>query len=228
MPGDPTKPSSSNSRRTSSSGSSPRSVTRRSPSTSRPTCTAPAAMTTRACSSSSSGWRPPATRGRELGVHFTGSAFVVDPATRTVLLRWHERQQGWLQVGGHVDPGEQDPFQDRQPGGAGGDRPHRSRGVARPATTRAAPGGRRARAGGQGRAAATTTPTSASSSPPAAHAHGRGRPDAPVRWMTFDEARAASGEDNVRIALDPVEALFDADARAVDGRGGPAAPSGRC
>ena len=27
-----------------------------------------------------------------------------------VLLRWHERQQAWLQVGGHGDPGEVDPF----------------------------------------------------------------------------------------------------------------------
>ncbi len=48
---------------------------------------------------------------RDAAVHFTGSALVVDPARRTVLLRWHARQQGWLQVGGHVDPGEEDPFQ---------------------------------------------------------------------------------------------------------------------
>jgi 8-oxo-dGTP pyrophosphatase MutT (NUDIX family) len=27
-----------------------------------------------------------------------------------VLLRWHQRQQAWLQVGGHADPGESDPF----------------------------------------------------------------------------------------------------------------------
>jgi 8-oxo-dGTP pyrophosphatase MutT (NUDIX family) len=26
------------------------------------------------------------------------------------LLRWHERQQAWLQVGGHADPDESDPF----------------------------------------------------------------------------------------------------------------------
>jgi 8-oxo-dGTP pyrophosphatase MutT (NUDIX family) len=28
-----------------------------------------------------------------------------------VLLRWHERQQAWLQVGGHGDPGEDDPLE---------------------------------------------------------------------------------------------------------------------
>jgi 8-oxo-dGTP pyrophosphatase MutT (NUDIX family) len=26
-----------------------------------------------------------------------------------VLLRWHQRQQAWLQIGGHGDPGENDP-----------------------------------------------------------------------------------------------------------------------
>jgi len=42
--------------------------------------------------------------------HVTGSALVVHPATRTVLLRWHPRMQAWLQVGGHFDPGEDDAF----------------------------------------------------------------------------------------------------------------------
>jgi 8-oxo-dGTP pyrophosphatase MutT (NUDIX family) len=43
-------------------------------------------------------------------LHVTGSAVVVHPPTRRVLLRWHERMQAWLQVGGHGDPGEADPF----------------------------------------------------------------------------------------------------------------------
>lgn len=43
--------------------------------------------------------------------HVTGSALVVDPATRRVLLRWHERYRLWNHVGGHADPGEEgDPF----------------------------------------------------------------------------------------------------------------------
>ncbi len=43
-------------------------------------------------------------------LHVTGSAVVVHPPTRRVLLRWHDRMQAWLQVGGHADPGETDPF----------------------------------------------------------------------------------------------------------------------
>ncbi|MEU4118709.1 NUDIX domain-containing protein [Kitasatospora sp. NPDC028055] len=39
-------------------------------------------------------------------LHFTASALIVHPPTRRVLLRWHVRQQAWLQVGGHGDPGE--------------------------------------------------------------------------------------------------------------------------
>jgi 8-oxo-dGTP pyrophosphatase MutT (NUDIX family) len=43
-------------------------------------------------------------------LHVTGSAVVVHPPTRRVLLRWHDRMQAWLQVGGHADRGEVDPF----------------------------------------------------------------------------------------------------------------------
>jgi 8-oxo-dGTP pyrophosphatase MutT (NUDIX family) len=44
-------------------------------------------------------------------LHVTGSAVVVHPPTRRVLLRWHNRMRSWLQVGGHADPGEADPYQ---------------------------------------------------------------------------------------------------------------------
>jgi 8-oxo-dGTP pyrophosphatase MutT (NUDIX family) len=43
-------------------------------------------------------------------LHVTGSAVVVHPPSRRVLLRWHDRMQAWLQVGGHADAGEVDPF----------------------------------------------------------------------------------------------------------------------
>lgn len=43
-------------------------------------------------------------------LHVTGSAVIVHPPSRRVLLRWHDRMQSWLQVGGHADPGETDPF----------------------------------------------------------------------------------------------------------------------
>jgi 8-oxo-dGTP pyrophosphatase MutT (NUDIX family) len=47
---------------------------------------------------------------RDLPLHVTGSALIVHPETGRVLLRWHQRQQAWLQVGGHGDPGETDPL----------------------------------------------------------------------------------------------------------------------
>src|SRR5262245_56598319 len=43
-------------------------------------------------------------------LHATGSAVIIHPPTRRVLLRWHERMQAWLQVGGHADPGETHPL----------------------------------------------------------------------------------------------------------------------
>jgi 8-oxo-dGTP pyrophosphatase MutT (NUDIX family) len=47
---------------------------------------------------------------RATPLHLTASALIVHPASSRVLLRWHQRQQAWLQVGGHADPGEHDPF----------------------------------------------------------------------------------------------------------------------
>jgi 8-oxo-dGTP pyrophosphatase MutT (NUDIX family) len=47
---------------------------------------------------------------RTMPLHVTGSALIVHPASGQVLLRWHQRQQAWLQVGGHGDPGESDPL----------------------------------------------------------------------------------------------------------------------
>ncbi len=47
---------------------------------------------------------------RSTPLHVTASAVIVHPETGRVLLRWHQRQQAWLQVGGHGDPGESDPL----------------------------------------------------------------------------------------------------------------------
>ncbi|GHF39448.1 8-oxo-dGTP pyrophosphatase MutT (NUDIX family) [Amycolatopsis bartoniae] len=47
---------------------------------------------------------------RRLPLHVTASAFVVHPDSGRVLLRWHARQQAWLQVGGHGEPGEREPL----------------------------------------------------------------------------------------------------------------------
>jgi 8-oxo-dGTP pyrophosphatase MutT (NUDIX family) len=43
-------------------------------------------------------------------LHLTASALVVHVQTGQVLLRWHERQQTWLHIGGHGDPGEDEPL----------------------------------------------------------------------------------------------------------------------
>ncbi|MEV7024436.1 NUDIX domain-containing protein [Kitasatospora sp. NPDC093558] len=43
---------------------------------------------------------------RATPLHFTASALIVHPESGRVLLRWHVRQQAWLHVGGHGDPGE--------------------------------------------------------------------------------------------------------------------------
>jgi 8-oxo-dGTP pyrophosphatase MutT (NUDIX family) len=47
---------------------------------------------------------------RSIPLHVTASALIVHPGSGRVLLRWHQRQQAWLQVGGHGDPGETDPL----------------------------------------------------------------------------------------------------------------------
>ena len=47
---------------------------------------------------------------RSTPLHVTGSAIVVHPPTKRVLLRWHERYGIWNHVGGHADDDEQDPW----------------------------------------------------------------------------------------------------------------------
>ena len=45
-------------------------------------------------------------RGHFLPGHFTASAFIVHPATRSLLLHHHRRLDRWLQMGGHLENGE--------------------------------------------------------------------------------------------------------------------------
>ncbi len=47
---------------------------------------------------------------RRAPLHVTASALIVHPPSERLLLRWHARQQAWLQIGGHADPGETDPL----------------------------------------------------------------------------------------------------------------------
>jgi 8-oxo-dGTP pyrophosphatase MutT (NUDIX family) len=138
-------------------------------------------------------------------LHVTGSAVIVHPATRRVLLRWHKRQQAWLQVGGHGDPGESDPLEVALREGA------EETGLTdlRPwpdAELR--------------HVAVVNVPASATEP---AHQHADLRfvlatadpdavkpenPDAPLRWLSPGEARELTSEPNFRETLSRVERLL--------------------
>jgi len=142
---------------------------------------------------------------RSLPLHLTASALVVHPDSGRVLLRWHSRQQAWLQVGGHADSGERDalmialreaaeetglkdltPWPDavlRQvvivPVPAASDEPEHEH--------------------------ADLRFVFATSGPSAIRAE---RPDAPMRWLSPAEAAALTREDNLREMLSRVENLL--------------------
>jgi 8-oxo-dGTP pyrophosphatase MutT (NUDIX family) len=138
-------------------------------------------------------------RGRPL--HLTASALVLHPPSGRVLLRWHERLAGWRQVGGHGDPGEDDPLaiarrEAREETGLGDLEPW--------------PRGR-----GELPVHVTVVPVPAAGGEPA-HEHGDlryllatahpgaarpERPGAPLRWATLDEAVALVGDDGVAATL---------------------------
>jgi 8-oxo-dGTP pyrophosphatase MutT (NUDIX family) len=144
---------------------------------------------------------------RALPLHVTASALVVHPASGRVLLRWHQRQQAWLHVGGHGDPGESDPLaialrEAREETGL-------TDLVAWPDAEIQ-------------QVAIVSVP--ASSREPA-HEHADVRfflatrtpdaiqpesPDAPLRWLSFDAAREATTEANMHTALQRAESVLAA------------------
>ncbi len=143
---------------------------------------------------------------RSRPLHVTSSALVVHPPTRRVLLRWHPRQQAWLQVGGHGDPGETDPLgialregaeetglPDLMPWPdarlrhlvvvgvpAAGQEPAHEHADLRFFLTTAVPGSIVAE-----------------------------RPDAPLRWLPIAEAMTATAEPNLRETLARAQAIFE-------------------
>jgi 8-oxo-dGTP pyrophosphatase MutT (NUDIX family) len=153
---------------------------------------------------------------RGLPLHVTCSALVVHPPTGRVLLRWHERQQSWLQVGGHVDPGESSP-----PAVA-----------LREAEEETGLDDLVPFPGPEPRLVhVVIVPVPAGKGEPA-HEHAdmrylfaSGRPDAVVpespsaqlRWLALDEARALVASDNVRVTLDRIEGLRPRPPADVDG-----------
>jgi 8-oxo-dGTP pyrophosphatase MutT (NUDIX family) len=142
---------------------------------------------------------------RAAPLHVTGSALIVHPPSGRVLLRWHARQQAWLQVGGHTDPGEVDPVTTAL-----------REAVEETGLTDVVPWPDAAIVH------VAVVPVPASATEPA-HEHAdvryvlaTGSPDsarpenpaAPLRWLSVDRAREATGEDNLRVTLDRVERLL--------------------
>lgn len=142
---------------------------------------------------------------RSTPLHVTGSALIVHPATRRVLLRWHRRQQAWLQVGGHGDPGETDPLEiaRREAGEETGlaDLQPWPDAQLRHVTIVDVP----ASAAEPAHQHADLRFVLATADPDAARPEG---PDAPLRWLPMGEAYQATSEPNLRETLSRAERLL--------------------
>jgi 8-oxo-dGTP pyrophosphatase MutT (NUDIX family) len=142
---------------------------------------------------------------RDLPLHVTASALIVHPPTARVLLRWHQHQQAWLQVGGHGDPGESDPLaiagrEAREETGLPDLAPWPDAEIRHVAIVDVPAGkGEPAHQHADVRFFMTTqTPHAAR--PESAHA--------PLRWLSLTEAREATAEDNLRETLARLERLL--------------------
>jgi 8-oxo-dGTP pyrophosphatase MutT (NUDIX family) len=142
---------------------------------------------------------------RAAPVHVTGSALVVHPPTGQVLLRWHERQQAWLQVGGHGDEGEVDPLrvalrEAAEETGLADLRPWPTADLQHLVIV-AVPANEREPAHHHADLRfflATDQPE---------HARPEG-PSAPVQWLSVEDAAARTSEDNLRETIARAAALI--------------------
>jgi 8-oxo-dGTP pyrophosphatase MutT (NUDIX family) len=142
---------------------------------------------------------------RSLPLHFTASALVVHPDSRRVLLRWHQRQRMWLQVGGHGDPGESDPLriavrEAREETGLPDLVPWPDAAIQHAVVCSVAPG-----KGEPAHEHADLRYFLATAAPSVARAES---PDAPLRWLTVNEARDLVGTNNLARTLDRLESLL--------------------
>ena len=142
---------------------------------------------------------------RAMPLHVTASALVLHPPSRRVLLRWHARMQRWLQVGGHADPGETDPWtvalrEAEEETGLTDLVPLRTEPIQ--VVVVPVPAGR----GEPAHEHADVRYLLATSTPDAIRAEST---DSAVRWCTFPEARATVAEDNLRTLLARAEAILD-------------------
>ena len=141
---------------------------------------------------------------RSLPLHVTASAVIVHPASGRLLLRWHQRQQAWLQVGGHGDPGESDPLaialrEAAEETGLADLEPWPAADL-RHVVIVAVPAGK----GEPAHEHADLRFVLATRTPEAARPE---NPDAPLRWLTAEQAREFTAEANLRETLDRVAAL---------------------
>ena len=143
---------------------------------------------------------------RSVPLHLTASALIVHPDSGRVLLRWHQRQRAWLQVGGHGDPGETDALtialrEAREETGLADLVPWPD---------------------GSIRQVVIVSVPAAGSEPAHEHADVRfilatrtpgairaENPGAPLRWLSLTEARDLTSETNLRELLARVSQLLD-------------------
>lgn len=130
-------------------------------------------------------------------LHVTASALIVHPPSGRVLLRWHNRQQAWLQVGGHGEPGESDPLaialrEGREETGLTDLVP------LTPEIVHVALVPVPAKGDDPAHEHADLRYVLATDSPDEARPE---KPDAPLRWLSQSEALAATSEANVRETL---------------------------
>jgi 8-oxo-dGTP pyrophosphatase MutT (NUDIX family) len=148
---------------------------------------------------------------RDLPLHVTASALIAHPPTSRVLLRWHQRQQGWLQVGGHGDPGESDLLaitrrEAQEETGLPDLEPWPDAGI-RHVVIVGVPAGK----GEPAHEHADIRLFMATSTPDAARPE---NPDAPLRWLSLPAAYEATSEPSVKETLARMERLL-----ALIGRG---------
>jgi 8-oxo-dGTP pyrophosphatase MutT (NUDIX family) len=144
---------------------------------------------------------------RSLPLHFTASALVVHPPSARVLLRWHQRQQAWLQVGGHGDPGEADPVgialrEGREETGLADLAPWPDAALVQVAIVDVP-----ARGDEPDHQHADLRFLLATAEPDAARPES---PGAPLRWLTVPQARALTAEGNVLDLLARADVRFAA------------------
>jgi 8-oxo-dGTP pyrophosphatase MutT (NUDIX family) len=143
---------------------------------------------------------------RALPLHLTASALILHPDSGRVLLRWHQRQQAWIQVGGHADPGETDALsialREAREETALEDLVPWPDGAIRQVVIVPVPAGR----GEPAHEHADVRFVLATRNPGAVRAE---QPDAPLRWVTLSEANALTSEANVRELLARIGRLLD-------------------